>query len=159
LHAWFVKTAAGSNYKTAPTIVFFHANAGNMGLRLPNVDALVHLDANVLIFDYRGYGNSDDVPINEEGLKLDGAAVMRYIDNREDIDRSKIFLFGRSLGGAVAVHTATAFSHAIAGIILENTFTSISDMVRTRLGLSGNNIAGNNHARCRWIMCFLYCQK
>jgi pimeloyl-ACP methyl ester carboxylesterase len=48
------------------------------------------------------------------------------------IDPSKLFLFGRSLGGAVAVHAADyARRHQLplAGVALENTFLSISAMV------------------------------
>ncbi len=42
-----------------------------MGLRLPNVASLFkHIDSNILIFDYRGYGSSEGVP-NEEGLMKD----------------------------------------------------------------------------------------
>lgn len=130
LHGWFLKAPRRVDYGTAPTIVFFHANAGNIGFRLPNLDALVNkLEANVFIFDYRGYGDSDEVAIEEEGLKLDADAAMAYVAGRADIDRRKVFLFGRSLGGAVAIHTATKHGHLVAGLILESTFTSISDIV------------------------------
>merc|ERR1712157_134620 len=38
--------------------------------------------------------------------------------------------FGRSLGGAVAIYTASALDdNKIKGLIIENTFSSISDMV------------------------------
>merc|ERR1712228_1025535 len=51
-----------------------------------------------------------------------------------EIDLDKIFLFGRSLGGAVAIYTASEVQKRcknvkIAGLIIENTFSSISDMV------------------------------
>jgi len=135
LHGWFVKAPASVDYTTAPTIMFCHANAGNMGFRLPNVELLVKkLHFNVFIFDYRGYGDSDDVPITEEGIKLDGFAAAAYLASRTDIDHRKVFYFGRSLGGAVAVNTAFHRPHESAGLILENTFTSISEMVRHRRG-------------------------
>jgi fermentation-respiration switch protein FrsA (DUF1100 family) len=43
----------------------------------------------------------------------------------------KIFLLGRSLGGAVTLYIATkeAYSREIAGLVLENTFTNIKDMI------------------------------
>jgi abhydrolase domain-containing protein 13 len=62
--------------------------------------------ANVLLLDYRGYGLSEGTP-SEEGLLNDADAVLDFALLRRDvIDPSKIFLFGRSLGGAVAVHLA-----------------------------------------------------
>ena len=46
------------------------------------------------------------------GLRLDAQAAMDYLLHCQDIDRRKIILFGRSLGGAVAIDLAsnTAYS-------------------------------------------------
>ena len=89
------------------------------------------LDADILAFSYRGYSDSDGVP-SENGIKADAHKIMSYVKknlSEKYLARDGIFLHGRSLGGAVA---AEAFfdEHAdmIDGIILENTFTSISDM-------------------------------
>ncbi len=50
--------------------------------------------------------------------------------NRPDIDHSKIILYGRSLGGAVAIALASLedYSDDILALIVENTFTSIPDI-------------------------------
>jgi hypothetical protein len=40
-----------------------------------------------------------------------------------------VFVYGISLGGAVAAQLAVSKSNSIKGLILENTFTSIGDMV------------------------------
>lgn len=144
LHAWLIlrgKNNPSSPTSSTPTIIFFHANAGNMGFRLPNaIQMLQKLDVNVLMVEYRGYGRSDNVPPSESGLKLDGQATLRYAQNHPDIDPANIFLFGRSLGGAVTFATAQYAQensngrgsnniHPLKGIIVENTFTSIPDMV------------------------------
>ena len=102
LHAWFVK--ANANYpKLCRTLIFFHGNAGNVGSRLPNIELLVkELNTNVLILAFRGYGDSEGTP-SEEGLKLDAEATLEFALNRNDIDKDRIFVFGRSLGGAVAI--------------------------------------------------------
>ena len=55
--------------------------------------------------------------------------MLKYIFSREDIDTSKIFLHGRSLGGAVVNYVMTHTNYPVAGIILENTFTSIADLI------------------------------
>ena len=128
LHAWFVKANA-TNPKMCRTLIFFHENAGNVGSRLPNIEILVkELNTNVLILAYRGYGDSEGTP-SEDGLKLDAEATLEYAQNRDDIDNDRIFVFGRSLGGAVAIQLAAAKSNSIKGLIVENTFTSIADMV------------------------------
>ena len=127
LHAWFVK--ANSVPKMCRTLIFFHENAGNIGSRLPNIELLVKkLNTNVLILAYRGYGNSEGKP-SEEGLKLDAEATLEHALSRTDIDTSRLFVFGRSLGGAVAAELAMNKGNHLKGVILENTFTSIGDMV------------------------------
>lgn len=55
--------------------------------------------------------------------------MLKYIFSREDIDTKKIFLHGRSLGGAVVSYVITHSDYPVAGIILENTFTSIADLI------------------------------
>ena len=48
------------------------------------------------------------------------------------MDVSKLISFGRSLGGAVAIHIAARRAAALSAVIVENTFTSIDDMVSAR---------------------------
>jgi len=133
IHAWLMLRQPASEQVRMPTIVFFHGNAGNIGLRLPNaLQMLQYLDVNVLLVEYRGYGNSDDAQVNEAGLKLDAEAALKFIENHSSVDPTQIFLFGRSLGGSVAFHLALYAERnniPIAGVIVENTFLSISAMV------------------------------
>lgn len=50
-------------------------------------------------------------------------------DAAKYIDRSQVFLFGRSLGGAVAANVALDDSLPFKGVIIENTFTTLGDLV------------------------------
>lgn len=141
LHGWWIPASSGQT-KDAPTILFCHANAGNIGFRTPNYkkmhDALGG-KLNIFAFDYRGFGYSKGEP-SEPGLILDAIGAAQYLVEREkekkDVDTSKVYIFGRSLGGAVAV----ALAHSLEclqeeplfkakGIVLENTFTSVSGVV------------------------------
>ena len=90
------------------------------------------LQANILMVEYRGYGDSDDVKPTEKGLKLDAEAALKFIQSHPEVDPERVFCFGRSLGGAVAFHLAEyAQQHKLplAGLLVENTFLSISKMV------------------------------
>uniref|UniRef100_A0A3Q2FZA9 Protein ABHD13 n=1 Tax=Cyprinodon variegatus TaxID=28743 RepID=A0A3Q2FZA9_CYPVA len=105
--------------------------SGNIGHRVPNaLLMLVNLKANVVLMDYRGYGKSEGEPC-EDGLYLDAEATLDYIMTRPDLDKTKVVLFGRSLGGAVAVRLASVNPHRVAAIIVENTFLSIPHMAST----------------------------
>ncbi|KAK9738540.1 Serine aminopeptidase, S33 [Popillia japonica] len=121
--------------RQSPTIVFFHGNAGNMGHRLQNCVGLYHnLHCNILLVEYRGYGLSEGTP-SEEGLYMDARASIDYLYSRNDINHSEIIVFGRSLGGAVAIDLASRAEYAekIWCLVVENTFTSIPDMAKVLL--------------------------
>lgn len=84
LHAWWAPgylrqsgTAAGTS-PPARTILYFHGNAGNLTNRIDNIGFLLHLPANVLAVDYRGYGKSEGRP-TEQGLYDDAQAAYDYL--------------------------------------------------------------------------------
>uniref|UniRef100_A0A1B6BZ41 Protein ABHD13 n=1 Tax=Clastoptera arizonana TaxID=38151 RepID=A0A1B6BZ41_9HEMI len=129
IHVYFIKQE-GNNFTNALTIIYFHGNAGNIGHRLRNASQLYHqLKCNLLMVEYRGYGLSQGSP-SEEGLYMDARAATDYLFSRQDINHKKIVVFGRSLGGAVAVDLVARpeYGSKIWCLLLENTFTSIPEM-------------------------------
>jgi len=122
LHGWFVPRAGAET-----TLFFLHGNAGNISHRLDNIVRLHKLGMNVFILDYRGYGHSEGAP-DEKGLYRDADAGFSYLLAREDIDREHLAVFGRSLGGAVAVDLCSRVD--CRRLILESTFTNTADMAR-----------------------------
>ena len=60
------------------------------------------MKTNVLIVAYRGYGKSEGDP-SEKGINLDAQATLEYALKKKDIDSDRIFVFGKSLGGAVTI--------------------------------------------------------
>ena len=122
LHGWLVPG------NKDVTLLWFHGNAGNISHRVENLGLLQQsLNANIFLFDYRGYGRSQGKP-SEKGTYLDGEAAFSYLVSRSDIERDKIVAFGRSLGAAVAVYLAS--KERFWGVILESAFTSVKDMAR-----------------------------
>ena len=76
-------------------------------VRLLNVKGLyTSIGCNIALIEYRGYGRSEGSP-SEEGIYMDAQAALDFLLTREDLATDKIILFGRSLGGAVAVDLAT----------------------------------------------------
>ena len=133
LHVFLIKVADDN----APTLLFLHGNAGNIGHRLLNVKAIVErLRVNVCLLEYRGYGKSSGSPY-EEGLYLDAQAALDFLHTRSDINAEKIVVFGRSLGGAVAIDLASKSENRgkIAALLLENTFTSVPDVAKALFDL------------------------
>jgi fermentation-respiration switch protein FrsA (DUF1100 family) len=95
--------------------------------RLENVYHLSRTGFQVLLFDYRGYGHSTGRP-SEEGLYRDAMSAWEHLVTRTDTAGVPRLLFGRSLGGAVAIELATRVKAD--GLIIESTFTSIRTLAR-----------------------------
>lgn len=130
LHAYLLR-APQSPLSTPITILTFHGNAGNVGHRLPIGKVLQEsLRCNVFMVEYRGYGHSTGTP-DENGLAVDAQTALTWLRNETALSKTKIVIYGQSLGGAVAIRLAKEnLSHGdIAGLILENTFTSLRKMI------------------------------
>ncbi|CDF39559.1 unnamed protein product [Chondrus crispus] len=128
IHAWLITQPRST---AAATFLYFHGNAGNLSHRLPDVRAFFASGFNVLMVSYRGYGESEGSP-TEAGIKLDAAAALAYALDRSDVlDVSRLYLFGRSIGAACALAAAESADaqNSLRGIVVENTFTSIDDMI------------------------------
>lgn len=123
LHGWYVPYE-GSQV----ALLWFHGNAGNISHRLENL-VLLHklVGVSIFIFDYREYGRSEG-EISKAGTFRDAVAAFGYLCRRAELDPSRIILFGRSLGTALA--TAVAAEQACRGVILESAFTSTDDVMR-----------------------------
>ncbi len=120
LSAWFVPAEDQKG-----VLLFCHGNAGNISHRLLSVQLFHGLALGVLIFDYRGYGNSEGSP-SEAGTYRDAEAAWDYLVKTRNVSPESIIIFGRSLGGAVAAHLAKA--NKPRALILESTFTSAGDL-------------------------------
>lgn len=129
LHAWFA--ACPSSISSAvsgprPVILFCHGNSGSLP-RWRWVAARWQdaLGADVLLFDYRGYGKSIGCP-TERGLMLDARAAYEWLTNERGVEPNRIVLVGQSLGGGVIASLAATVEHRM--LVLESTFTSMPDV-------------------------------
>lgn len=123
LHAWFI-----SHDRAKRTVLFSHGNAGNISHRLDSIRIFHELGFNVLIYDYRGYGQSEGT-LSEAGTYLDVRAGWDYLIGTRQHQAQQIILFGRSLGAAMASRLATQVKPA--ALILESAFASVPDMAAT----------------------------
>jgi len=126
LHGWFVPTAQARG-----TLLFFHGNAGNISHRLESIQIFNRLGLDVLIVDYRGYGQSSGRP-SEQGTYRDAQAAWDYLVEIRQIAPQRIVVFGRSLGGAVGAWLASrlADDEKPAAVIIESSFSASADMAR-----------------------------
>lgn len=121
LHGWYLPT----DREARGVLLFFHGNAGNISHRLDSLKIFFVLGLDVLIFDYRGYGQSEG-KVSEQGTYLDAEAAWRYLTEGLRVPADEIVLFGRSLGAAIAAHLATKRNPR--ALIMESSFTSAPDL-------------------------------
>lgn len=131
LSGWFIPAQG----KALGTVIHFHGNAQNMTAHYSYVSWLPKNHFNLFVFDYRGYGASAGTP-SREGLYQDSVAAIEYIKTRQDIDQSKIIIFGQSIGGANAI-TAIGKNEftGIRGIATDSTFSSYKRVAAEHAGL------------------------
>ena len=133
LHGLFIK---GNNPKFCKyPLLFLHGNAGNVSHRIDNL-LLLHneIGCDIFIFDYRGYGKSIASNIKykylykptQNGLIDDAISAINQLYILCNDNNIKPIIFGRSLGGAVAIHIIDKIDNKkIGGVIIENSFISI----------------------------------
>lgn len=129
LYGWWVPSVL----MNAPTVLYFHGNNRNIANHLEHTLHLHHLGYNVLLADYRGYGKSSGGKPTEEKVYQDAEAAWQYLVQQRGVKPQQIFIYGHSLGGAVAIDLAVHHPEA-AGVIAESTFTSMQAMGNLEYG-------------------------
>lgn len=105
-------------------IIYFHGNRGSVERWAIVGDNLRQHGYDVIVMDYRGYGKSSG-PRSESGLYRDAAYVYDAI--LKAYDYQQVFVYGRSLGSAVATMLAT--NRSIDHLILETPMTKIREVI------------------------------
>jgi fermentation-respiration switch protein FrsA (DUF1100 family) len=106
-------------------LLLFHGNAGNLSDRYEMLVDVCGLGFDVMIVGYRGYGRSGGRP-SEEGLYRDATAAWWFLTEVRGVPADRIVVWGKSIGGAVAIELATRVRPA--GLIVQSAFTSVPAM-------------------------------
>lgn len=116
-----------------PVIIYYHghANCRACDYRIGLYRALSQsekLDAHVFAIDYRGFGDSTKLLPDREGVLHDATVAFDYVRKLLKNDESRILIWGHSLGTAVVMQLAEAFTELKRnpmGVILEAPFNSL----------------------------------
>jgi alpha-beta hydrolase superfamily lysophospholipase len=140
IHAWWWP-AENAN---APVVLYLHGTRWSLTGQVFRLEQLRDFGFSVLAIDYRGFGKSDgDLP-SEKTVYEDAHAAWNWLVTQQP-DPARCFIYGHSLGGAVAVDLAASLSEHDApspkapaaapqrsiqagGLIIESTFTTLADM-------------------------------
>ena len=124
LHAlWLAQPRAD-----APVLLYLHGARWDVRSSAQRMRRMHDLGFAVLGIDYRGFGQSTPALPSEASANEDALAAWHWLAVQHP--QAKRYLFGHSLGAAIAVHVAGAVDDA-AGVIVEGSFTSMADVVQT----------------------------
>lgn len=113
----------------APILLYLHGARWDVRGSANRMRRMQSLGFAVLGIDYRGFGRSTAELPSEDLAAEDARAAWEWL--RREHPGRRHFIYGHSLGGAIAVRLAADVGAASAGLIVEATFTSIPDVFRT----------------------------
>ncbi len=146
IHAWWMpQTGTMANDKTsgttaqgetsasasasAPALLYLHGSRWNLTGSSFRIAKWREMGFSVLAIDYRGFGQSSGELPNEANTYEDAALAWDWLKAKIP-DAQRRYLYGHSLGGAIAIDLAAKLGpHEAAGLITESTFTSVPDVV------------------------------
>lgn len=120
--------------KRRPTLVICNGDAGNMSYQQILLASLYAANGfNVVTFDWRGFGRSDEFPMDEDYLCYtemlwDYEAVIREVGRQPEVDRRRIFVMGWSTGAYLSMITAHN-NRSVAGCILSGVPSSFEEVI------------------------------
>jgi fermentation-respiration switch protein FrsA (DUF1100 family) len=132
LQGWWIPAAN----PRAKVVLYLHGNDGNLSTSMDGIAPLRELGYSVFMIDYRGYGASGGGFPSEAGVYQDAQCAWDYLVHERGMNPRDLFIYGHSLGGAIAIELALHHPEA-AGLVVESSFTSIYDMamLKTRYAL------------------------
>jgi len=134
-------------------LLWFYGNGETIGAIWPTIRDFRPPHAALLVVDYPGYGASGG-RATEAGMYEAADLAYNALISRPDVDRHRVYVYGRSLGSAAATHTAA--THEVAGLILESPFTSARGMAARHYGIFPRflvRLGLDNVGRIRGIRC------
>lgn len=128
LHGLWAAHANLEQRQDAPVLLYLHGARFNVTGSAFRARRMEELGFSVLAIDYRGFGKSTNELPSETTAYEDARAAWDWLG--EKYPGRPRYIFGHSLGGAIAIELAAAVNDE-AGTVVEGTFTSIPDVVST----------------------------
>ncbi len=115
LSGWWIP----SDQPSDPTVLVLHGQDGSMSDAVPTAKALHDARLNVLLFDYRGYGESAGRRPQQAAMQADADAALAYLTSTRHVPITSLLVYGDHLGASLAV-ALCAKTPLLAGVILES---------------------------------------
>lgn len=117
IDSWYLK-----HENAEATVVYFGGNGFLMVKSAPLIDAYSEIPVNLMLIDYRGYGQSTGEP-SVAGIQMDAKAAFEYAQYHSSSNSGNIFVHGHSMGSFLA--TLLTEEYSVDGYILESPITEV----------------------------------
>lgn len=127
VEGWLLVGQGRSAARPGPAVIFGHGNAELIDHWPAELEPYRQMGLSVLLPEYRGYGRSPGAP-SEAAITADLVRFHDLLATRPEVDRTRIVLHGRSIGGGAVC--ALARARPPAALVLQSTFTSLVEVAR-----------------------------
>jgi pimeloyl-ACP methyl ester carboxylesterase len=125
LDGWWIPSGIISD----PTVILLHSGDGSMADALPQARALHDASLNVLLFDYRGFGQSGGQHPTQSMMQDDAESALNYLISTRHAHPGGVVVYGTGVGASLAVRLCA--SHAqLPALILESADGDFGSRVR-----------------------------
>jgi len=142
LHAWWWPASR----KNGPTLLYLHGTRWNLTAQVRRISELHDMGFAVLAIDYRGFGQSSNLLPSERSVYQDAQVAWKQLVKLQPDGRER-FIYGHSLGGAIAINLADQVrkddNAKASGLIIESTFTDLGSVAAAVI---------NTSLPVRWIL-------
>jgi pimeloyl-ACP methyl ester carboxylesterase len=126
IRGWFLAARSG---RPSRTLIICHGLGANRSNFLPFVVVGDALEANALIFDFRGHGDSGGHTVTMGYWeKLDVLAAVKYLREKRPTQAREVFAIGISMGSAALIRAAAEVNPPLDGIIVDSSFPSAEEL-------------------------------
>ncbi|MEZ6057997.1 MAG: alpha/beta hydrolase [Planctomycetaceae bacterium] len=130
LNGWLLKHQR-TETNEPKLVLYFPGNSENRSKRVYDLLEVGRSGYDVLIVDYRGYGDNAGSP-SESAIRQDALAIWNDAVTKRGYKPSRIVVFGESLGGAVAIQLTSSLAEQNVmprKVMVVSTFNRLGDVV------------------------------
>lgn len=147
LHGWFMPARGLADSQIcAPTVLHVHGNTHDIGAHRNVCQHLRDHGWNVMMFDYRGFGRSDEPGglLGREVLVEDTSAAIDYLLTRGDVDSDRLVVFGYSLGAVLGL-AASAEREEVDAVVAFAGFATWEGVAADKAGWLGRALISSGY--------------
>lgn len=136
LNGWFLKP---KNQTPEITLLHLHGAGKFIGDHYKYISPLMKNGFQIFIFDYSGFGFSAG-KASRENIVADAVSALEYLKAREDVRKTRLIIYGQSLGAYYSTVVGPVVQKDIDGLVMEAPITSFKEIAGSRIPVIGSLI-------------------